>query len=344
MAIKTEKNDNTQFEYGRQQAPDRFPGEVATGPPDKAAGPEMMELSRMLTPEVWLEYATNRGEEHAVLSENTSVQAPEALAEKAAQAEPVELSRMRTPEVWPEYVTSPGPQLPPGLQVNIAQTSIYPPVIMPIYPTGVLMMPQAPVQLEEAPVPVQAASAQPQEALAPAQAVVAEPRPGVFRECTTQGTQLILFTESAAKLKSRERSLVSPRFHLDLNHAKGAPFIMKLKALNKGFRSSAGKGTIELSCEHSFDSETDGSLTYRFWVGFASQKKEPQMSFRQHDFAQNRTSREEEFNFSEAIDDKGNFFTVVLEVETNRSQEPQRIDLHCTNTLGNPAKASSQGA
>mmetsp|Transcript_26251 Transcript_26251/g.47787 ORF Transcript_26251/g.47787 Transcript_26251/m.47787 type:complete len:721 (-) Transcript_26251:86-2248(-) len=343
MAIKTEKNDNTQFEYGRQQAPDRFPGEVATGPPDKAAGPEMMELSRMLTPEVWLEYATNRGEEHAVLSENTSVQAPEALAEKAAQAEPVELSRMRTPEVWPEYVTSPGPQLPPGLQVNIAQTSIYPPVIMPIYPTGVLMMPQAPVQLEEAPVPVQAASAQPQEALAPAQAVVAEPRPGVFRECTTQGTQLILFTESAAKLKSRERSLVSPRFHLDLNHAKGAPFIMKLKALNKGFRSSAGKGTIELSCEHSFDSETDGSLTYRFWVGFASQKKEPQMSFRQHDFAQNRTSQEEKIDFSEAIDDKGSFFTVALEVQSCKSEEPQFLDPPRTDALGNPAKHFSQG-
>jgi len=263
---------------------------------------------------------------------------------------------MLTPEVWPEYgneqmQSAPSMQsdmsghlpppglppglpvgLPPGLPVNMAQMPMYTPVVMPGYP--MMMPPQAPPQLQE-----------PQEAVAQPQAIAAEPKPGVSRECPTLGTQVIRFTESAAKLKTRERNLVSPRFHLDLNDALSAPFIMKLKALNKGFKSSAGKGTVELSCQHNFGTDIGGFLTYRFWIGFGSKKQEAKMNFRQHDFAQNRTSREEEFNFSEAIDDKGNFFTVVLEakVETNRSQEPQRIDLHCTNTLGNPAKASSQG-
>mmetsp|Transcript_81808 Transcript_81808/g.144717 ORF Transcript_81808/g.144717 Transcript_81808/m.144717 type:complete len:713 (+) Transcript_81808:56-2194(+) len=360
-------HSDTRDEYTNLHRDEAKPESVPVGDfdtdeqlPEHSAEPPM--LCRNVTPEVWREYSTaTQAPEPVQTSVQTEIQqqapnpnsdSPEPADRAAAQAEAVPIQsfptpencldenvaavaaaateataagcmpiqRFETPEVWPVYESrysveqqpqnlsgSPPSQCLPGQPFMYA--AALPVYVMPVVAPLFMQQPLLPPAWDS----LQLASQQ-------------EPLPtGIssWRQ-SDSGTFLIYFTVSAAILSSKERSHISPRFELG-----DATFRMKLKCRGRGFKHCAGKGTVELSCEHSFEGHTKGLVSYRFRIGVGAKEQEPRAWVKEHDFAQNRTSGEEEFNFSEAVD--GATFTVVLEISSGNAscpvlQEPSGAD------------------
>lgn len=127
-----------------------------------------------------------------------------------------------------------------------------------------------------------------------------------------------IWVASAAKLASTARNIVSPRFSID-----GADFKCKLRCPGRGFKQTGGKGLMSFSCESSFGADEKAAVSYRLSIGEGAKRQ--QREWIEHDFAQHRTSREEEFNFLDASD--GTTFTVGLEVSIERTS--LRNAVHC---------------
>jgi len=129
------------------------------------------------------------------------------------------------------------------------------------------------------------------------------------------------WTVDARKLRGNYKQVVSPPLDVHMgNESVTFRLIIapSLPTSNRGggsFQKSKGWGTVQVKCEAALP-DAIAEMTYRVWLGSGDKTQAPRGP-NQHNFAQNAISElprsNDQWNFSAAVDEKTNSFTLCLE-------------------------------
>jgi len=157
------------------------------------------------------------------------------------------------------------------------------------------------------------------------------PQPQTLLRASSPGGVLhVRWTVDARKLRGRDKIAVSPPFELD--SPRGTFRLMlcpKAVSDRKGgasFQKAKGRGFVQVKCEAALGEATAGVLSLRISVDSGrpgSAAQEPSRGPVRHDFAQSGVCcHEEEWNFTQAVDEASQTFAVSVELLTQEAGPP----------------------